>query len=1169
MRRSALRILVPLLALAALLIGPASALAWNGYDFQDLGQNLKPRAVNASDQIIGERLNYPHIGEYFYLDDGTAVNFNDKFGISTGAAVDINDAGKIIGGVQHAFDTWPAHPALWTFGSPAPQEYDIPAGWTSATAFAINNSGQSVGIAELPYVYPETAADKQRAWIAGAGGPATSFADDGTRRLAVGISDTGKVLVLSDFSDYLIATTGGGTSPTGLKYLGDYYHPMGEDGSIVGRMADYTPGVRDPSSGLVHQVVNSTSYQSRAINAGTVVGTKSTPSGNRAFAFVDGEEVDLEAALSAGWHTTEATDVNTKGDIIGTAVYEADGTTHGFLLKKSDVLTVKLDAWSEDGRDIAAGGITEKETFRVRVTVKNTSPEQTVDHLQFAFGSAMALDTRGGGGVGTLAAPQDALPTELASGESKSFDYTLTTTRAGLAAGTVKVTGKDEDGNEQVGKGSLKMSIVGAQTLNAALAQYARIQGIDHMLMKLARRFYTGWGDRAEQTRKYLWNALSKSERKKWFGSSKQMVIDNLDRARGLLYGRPAEAMAVQFPNKKFNGYTAEELEAAYADGFAEQSGKRTGKWAQGWGKFAVGVKDEFGLAFSESGLGLSYLMNTASQDQREQYEAMIMTFSDGVVKDSSSYASWTKNEASNLLNDGQAMIYAVANMDQGAADFADAVKAPFERDAAARKKLAKIADDHPALYQRELGALDANIFNTGMEAIADTLIGGGSASLISKGGQVLKLKERGAALINLAKATGKIDDSGKLSKGVKAMEGLKKGLDVGIPGEEMAALLDKPTALKDVAGATLVRSSDLGDIYSLPNVGGVPYPTLESKARILGSIEEEMAKAFAQPTELAEVLKPSTELRKTGAVAKVEIVGQKTGKAAMLDAGMPKDALAEAVLWQPKVDPRKTLSFKLLSKERQAAAIKEYENALKAVAEWKKPKPGSKTAKLKEMVGKEATVPLDDKPWPGGLQRFINGEFELVKVSNKMGEADLIRVKKYELVVKDMERGGKVVNTKTVVNSKKALPLGVDADAVGIAKVIGRDAKGVPILGPLTREESEFVMRRYIDRNIKARAAGLQTDIAEHGATWLMDDADSAHAGMLLSKFGVPFMPEDVAVPFLSRIAKFVTPKDGDVGKTFLDMLNTVRSEGGFGQRAVILTRDTRYFGDLPVNSW
>ena len=206
-------------------------------------------------------------------------------------------------------------------------------------------------------------------------------------------------------------------------------------------------------------------------------------------------------------------------------------------------------------------------------------------------------------------------------------------------------------------------------------------------------------------------------------------------------------------------------------------------------------------------------------------------------------------------------------------------------------------------------------------------------------------------------------------------------------------------------------------------------------------------------------------------------------------------------------------------------------------------------------------------QPAPG-LQRFVKAEFELVKVEGKYADAYLIRVKKYQIVVKDMGRGGKVVNTKTVVNSTKAFAQGVDADAVGVMKVLGRDAAGKPILGPLSAAERDFVMNRYIDRNIKARAAGVTTDLAEHGATLVMDDADAAHAGFLQPKFGLPFLPDEVGIPFLQRIAKFVAPKGVSTEQMFKNML-AVRREGGFGQHAVVLTKDTRYLGEVPIALW
>ena len=168
----------------------------------------------------------------------------------------------------------------------------------------------------------------------------------------------------------------------------------------------------------------------------------------------------------------------------------------------------------------------------------------------------------------------------------------------------------------------------------------------------------------------------------------------------------------------------------------------------------------------------------------------MVLAFSDGVVKDTTSYANWTKNEISNLLNDGQSVIYALANMDQGAADFDDALAAPFERDAAARRAIAKYADDQPIKYQREMAKLDAGIFNAGMEIIADTLLGGAATKLVTSTGKVVSSAEKGAALLNMAKATEVVDETGKLAKGIEAVKDTKKALGVGVSGEEAAAML-------------------------------------------------------------------------------------------------------------------------------------------------------------------------------------------------------------------------------------------------------------------------------------------------------------------------------------------------------------------------------------------
>ncbi|HWH95856.1 MAG TPA: hypothetical protein VNT03_18490 [Baekduia sp.] len=890
----------------------------------------------------------------------------------------------------------------------------------------------------------------------------------------------------------------------------------------------------------------------------------------------DGTAVDLNTmAPGATGPLVTATDISPDGAYIIGRVSAPAGQTDAPIYRIGagrDTLEVELTAATPDGRPLNTGDLTEQQAFDVRVTLKNTSTTATIKDLRYANGAPLTIDGRSIARVGILAAPAGAPPATLGPGERATFDYRLTAATDGVAAAVVKVTGADDSGTPQEATGSLKLSVTQAGRLNAALAQWARVQGMDTLMLAAARKLYQGWDKRGQALQAALRKALSPAERKRWFGTAaKKLAVDNLDVARALLMGRSPTATAAQFPNRSIAGIAAEDMYDEYNKAFMAEVGRGVAKYVKKWQDLGHGARKQAQLAYAESGLALSYIMNSASQDQREEAEAMVLAFSDGVVEDTSSYAAWTKNEASNLLNDGQALIYTLANMDQGAQDVADAISAPFERDAAARREIMKYADTEPIRFQREMARLDGKIFNTGMEVVADTVVGGTATKLITSTGKVVQLGKKGAALLNIAKATEVVDESGKLAKGLDAVKDTKKALGVGMAGEEAAALQDGEAALKSVDGATVVRSSDYGNVYELPNIGGVPEVTLDAKAGILKSVEGDFADTFGRPIELAEVLKPSTELRKPGAVAKLELTGQKTGKPAMIDAGMPPDALGEAVLWKPKVKPQDIPGFKNLSESRQAAAIKEYENALKANAEWRNPAAGSKTAKLKQLIGKEGTVPLDDHPWPGGLQRFVSGEFELVKVPGEYADAYLIRVKKYALVVKDTARGGKVVNTKTVVNSTKALAQGVDADAVGVAKVVGRDAAGKPILAPLEASERSFVMSRYIDRNIKARAAGLQTDLAEHGATLVMDDADALHAGFLGPKFGVPFMPEDVGIPFLKRIAQFVIPKGSGLTTEQMvqNMLGAVRSEGGFGQHAVILTKDTRYLGDVPLQAW
>lgn len=1047
--------------------------------------------------------------------------------------------------------------------------------WTPVmTPTAISNAGTVVGISENKVV------------TAAAGSSAVSEVPNvctsgGYALPPLDINDSGTVLLQCNGSARLVSSVGAITDIPGFTASN---HGLTASGVVLGRKNSL------PAKAIGQTIVElqplpgyESAYANGIADDGTVVGLSSNASTSHATLWrPDGTPVDLNTmAPNASGTLVVANAISSDGAYITGRVNATGGQTDVPVYRigqGQDTLDVDITATAADGRPLGEGALTEAETFDVHVTMKNTSTTQALKDLEYANGAPLTIDGRSIARVGTLGKPAGALPTTLGPGESKTFDYRLTAATDGVAAAITKITGKAADGAPQEAKGSLKLTITQAGRLNAALAQWARLQGMDQLMLSMARKFYKGWDKRGEAMQKELRKVMSPATRKRWFGTAKQNVIGQIDVARALLMGRAPSATAAQFPKGSIKDVSADEMYDAYNKAFKEEVGKGVSKYVKKWGDLGESAKDQARMAYGESALALNYIMNSASTDQRQQAEAMVLTFSDGVVKDTGSYASWTMNEASNLLNDGQAVIYSLANMDQGAKDFADAVQAPFEADAAKRRALAKYADTQPLYWESESAKLDAKIFNAGMEVVADTAVGGTATKLVTNAGKVVNLTKKGAAILNFAKATEVVDEGGKLAKGVKAVKGTKSALGVGLSGEEAAAVLEE-NALKSTEGATLVQSSDYGNVYKLPNVGGVPETTLDAKAAILEGVEGDFAQTFGREIELAEVLKPSTELRKPGAVAKLEMTGQKTGKPAMVDAGMPADALGEAVLWKPKVSPDKIPGFKNLSKARQAAALEEYENALKANAEWKAPKPGSKTSKLKKLIGKEGEVPLDDKPWPGGtgidgepapgLQRFVKAEFELVKVPGEYADAYLIRVKKYQIVVKDMGRGGKVVNTKTVVNSTKALAQGVDADAVGMAKVVGRTAEGKPILAPLEAAERDFVMKRYVDRNVKARAAGVTKDLAEHGATLIMDDADAAHAGFLLPKFGVPFMPDEVGIPFLQRIAKFVAPKGTSPELMFLNMWEAVHKEGGFGQHAVVLTKDVRYLGEVPIQQW
>jgi hypothetical protein len=825
--------------------------------------------------------------------------------------------------------------------------------------------------------------------------------------------------------------------------------------------------------------------------------------------------------------------------------------------------------------------ITIAQTQTVELTLTNEG-DVPLTNLAFTGGQPLVIDPRGTGGLEIVSGPTPAIDPALtlAPGDEKTFTFEVEATENGIAAAHSQVVALDPEGNEHREGHSLKYEIEDGVEMTRNAGQWLRMQAMDQLLQETFGQAYASMVKRGEAVSARMAELFPPERRRQWFGSETGFPLSPTDFSIALLRGAAPEMVAALLPKEDLDGHTVEELDDAYNEAFKREVGKGVSKYVKGWADLASGTKKFVGDSWAESMLTANYVLGSATPDERAQFEAYAMTLIDGTAADTDNLVNAVKREVPKWRENGTYLVQALEETQRGggirgAMKTAVKLKEAYDAESAARDELLRLAETDPMSFQRQWAKRDAQILNKGLVPIFDTLLGGG----VVKGAGVLKnvvFKGKGVGIIRAGEASGVLDDGANVAKGAPAIEMGGGAAPQGLANGEVAELARKGNYLENVEGATIVQSSDLGNVYELPNLGGVPETTLEAKAAILKSLEQEYLAKTGQTLQLAEVLKPSSALRKVGGVAKTELTAAKTGKAAMLDAGAPKDILAEASVWTGP-DPRTLPGFDDLPKLRQEAALKEWDKAKKSWDAYHNPAAGSKEERLRAVVGQEARVPLDLQPNQAGLQRFVTAHYEEVAVTQGEAQAKLIRVKKYEIEVVDTTRNNQVVNRKTVVDLPEAAPQTPDADGVAMAKVVGRDPAGKPILEPLSRAEREFVMQRYIDKNIKARrlapgARGAINDLAEHGTTLVMDDASAKAAGKLLPSYGVPFLPEGVGTAYLKRIAPFVSAKNAtpaEVDAMYRQMVEIVHSEGGFAQHAVVVTSDSRYLGDIPFASW
>ena len=846
-------------------------------------------------------------------------------------------------------------------------------------------------------------------------------------------------------------------------------------------------------------------------------------------------------------------------------------------------LTVDLRAFGLDGTSLQ-GVITVAQTFQVKLTITNGTP-LAVSDFSFARGAPLVIDERSTGGIQIVSGPDPPIPENLTlePKQSVSYFFEVSATADGVAAAHTKISALDEENIPQEDAHSLRFDIENGQKMTDALGQWVLLNSMTNYLQKTYRDFHTAMTARGNELHRRLSAILTPAQRLAWFGSETELVLSPFDYAMGQLRGVPPEMVAASFPKVAPEGVTFDQMNAEYNRSFKQELGHGVSDWVEGYKGLASDAKKALQDSWGEAMLASYAVFGTMTPEEQLQWNAYSATLVNGIVTSEQNIYNGIKREIPKWKENGtyawQAALQSALDITLQSPD----IKAQMAQETKWRQNMLKLADGNPLLFMREWAKRDAEIANLVLPLVLDTLAGGGvfrAAGLAKK----LIVKGKGAAVMRSGVASGVLTEKGVVKEGSKtAIARSTSEAPHGPPAADLA-VLERRNYLDDIEGATVVQSSDLGKVYELPNVGGVPEVTLDAKAGMLGELETEYAAAHnGTQLKLAEILKPSSPLRQADGVAKTELTPFNTGKPAMLDAGAPRATLSEANVWQSP-DPRKSKGFKDLSKPRQESAVTEWQKANERWAEFENPPPGSKAARMKECIGQRARVPLDEAPNSQGIQRFVTAEYEQIDVIEGNARAKLFRVKYYEVEVVDTNTG-QVLNRKTVVDVPEAVPQTPDADAVGLAKVVGHTEDGLPILEPLSRAEREFVEQRYIDKNVKARrkkpgTPGAIPDAAEHGTTLICSDACAKAAGKLLPSYGVPFIPEIPGLAFLKRIAphvaKHLIPRSASaaeaaaiIERQYKQMVADVRSAGGFGQHAVIVTSDSRYLGEVNVASW
>jgi probable HAF family extracellular repeat protein len=282
------------------------AFSWSGGVMTDLGtlglgddrspDQSTANGINDAGQIVGENFFGFSDGNAFLYSGGSMLNLQEVLGEGFSSALDINNAGQIVGlqGVPPDVSSWTAFRYDLTSG----QVISLPGlgGAFRTAAAAINDAGDAAG-----YGTTESGAVHAVRWTGQV--PTDLGTLGGTHSFASAINLAGDVVGQS-WMPFDASTHAFLHRDSLLKDLG-----------TLGGQSSSANGIND---------------------SGLVVGTASTASnGSHAFIYESDVMGDLNEMISpaAGWVLTEATAINSAGQIVGRGVI--NGETHAFLLNPS------------------------------------------------------------------------------------------------------------------------------------------------------------------------------------------------------------------------------------------------------------------------------------------------------------------------------------------------------------------------------------------------------------------------------------------------------------------------------------------------------------------------------------------------------------------------------------------------------------------------------------------------------------------------------------------------------------------------------------------------------------------------------------------------------------------------------------------------------------------